>query len=182
MKIKAISLWEPWASLMATGAKPTETRSWSTNYRGPLLICAAKKWGDPSQLRALADPRFQGGLAPLNGFRLNMNADRGYNVTEEHMQLGMAVAIVELTDCQATQFLSRIYYHAEKVFGDYRPGRFAWLTTKVRAITPFPVKGQQRLWEVELPEGLDVEKGHPLDESERVGGETAVQNEGNVAG
>ena len=41
--VTAISLWEPWASLMATGAKTIETRGWATRHRGPLLICAAKR-------------------------------------------------------------------------------------------------------------------------------------------
>lgn len=40
--MKAISLWQPWASLVPAGAKPVETRSWSTSYRGPLAIHAAK--------------------------------------------------------------------------------------------------------------------------------------------
>lgn len=31
--MKAISLWQPWASLMAVGAKRYETRSWGTLYR-----------------------------------------------------------------------------------------------------------------------------------------------------
>ena len=42
MKIKAISLWQPWANLIAVGAKKYETRSWKTNYRGALLICASR--------------------------------------------------------------------------------------------------------------------------------------------
>lgn len=41
--MKAISLWQPWASLMVSGLKKIETRSWATNYRGPLLIHAALK-------------------------------------------------------------------------------------------------------------------------------------------
>ena len=42
-KIAAISLHQPWATLIARGHKEYETRSWYTNYRGPLLICAAQK-------------------------------------------------------------------------------------------------------------------------------------------
>ena len=38
--IKLISLWEPWATLMAIGAKRIETRSWRTPYRGWLAIQA----------------------------------------------------------------------------------------------------------------------------------------------
>jgi len=39
MILKALSLWQPWASLMALGVKRIETRSWQTQHRGPLIIC-----------------------------------------------------------------------------------------------------------------------------------------------
>nr|WP_254625658.1 hypothetical protein [Nostoc sp. TCL240-02] len=41
--MKAISLWQPHASLVPLGLKRHETRSWGTSYRGPLLICSAKR-------------------------------------------------------------------------------------------------------------------------------------------
>ena len=41
--MKAISLKEPWASLMLKGQKTIETRVWKTDYRGKLLLCASKK-------------------------------------------------------------------------------------------------------------------------------------------
>lgn len=40
---KALTLWQPWASLVALGVKTIETRSWSTAYRGPLAIHAAAR-------------------------------------------------------------------------------------------------------------------------------------------
>lgn len=40
-RVKALTLWQPWASLVALGVKTIETRSWSTKYRGPLAIHAA---------------------------------------------------------------------------------------------------------------------------------------------
>jgi hypothetical protein len=43
-RIKCISLWQPWASLVAVGAKRIETRGWATAYRGRLGIHAAKRW------------------------------------------------------------------------------------------------------------------------------------------
>lgn len=41
--MKALTLWQPWASLIAIGAKTIETRGWSTSYRGPLAIHAAQR-------------------------------------------------------------------------------------------------------------------------------------------
>ncbi len=40
--MKAISLKQPWANLVATGAKTIETRKWSTKYRGDLVICSSQ--------------------------------------------------------------------------------------------------------------------------------------------
>lgn len=40
---KAISLKQPWANLIANGEKTIETRKWTTNYRGDLVICSSKK-------------------------------------------------------------------------------------------------------------------------------------------
>lgn len=36
--IKVITVWQPWATLIALRVKRLETRSWATKYRGPLAI------------------------------------------------------------------------------------------------------------------------------------------------
>jgi activating signal cointegrator 1 len=41
--IPVLTLWQPWASLVALGVKTIETRSWSTKYRGPIAIHAAAR-------------------------------------------------------------------------------------------------------------------------------------------
>lgn len=48
--MKAITVLEPWASLIVFGPKRVENRSWWTAYRGPLAIHAGKS------LRLLGDP------------------------------------------------------------------------------------------------------------------------------
>lgn len=40
--MKAISLKQPYANLIASDKKTIETRSWSTKYRGDLLICSSQ--------------------------------------------------------------------------------------------------------------------------------------------
>jgi len=42
MTIKALSLKQPYANWIAEGKKTIETRSWSTRYRGDVLICASQ--------------------------------------------------------------------------------------------------------------------------------------------
>jgi len=41
--MKAISLYQPYASLIASGKKTIETRRWATRYRGDLLIVSTRK-------------------------------------------------------------------------------------------------------------------------------------------
>jgi len=41
--MKIISIKQPWATLIAHGIKDMENRSWSTRYRGPVLIHASLK-------------------------------------------------------------------------------------------------------------------------------------------
>ncbi|MCW3678662.1 ASCH domain-containing protein [Burkholderia cenocepacia] len=40
--MKALSVRQPWAWLLVVGHKNIENRTWSTSYRGPLLIHASK--------------------------------------------------------------------------------------------------------------------------------------------
>lgn len=40
--MKALSIKEPYASLIMSGKKTIETRKWTTNYRGDILLCASK--------------------------------------------------------------------------------------------------------------------------------------------
>ncbi len=43
--MKALSIRQPWADAIIWHGKDVENRSWPTQYRGPVLIHAAKKWG-----------------------------------------------------------------------------------------------------------------------------------------
>jgi hypothetical protein len=41
--MKAISVKQPWANMIAEGEKTIETRTWATDYRGNILIVSAKQ-------------------------------------------------------------------------------------------------------------------------------------------
>lgn len=142
MKIKALSLWQPWASLIALGAKKFETRSWKTSYRGPLLICASKKNFQPEIYTAefLKALRFHGFFWSL----------------DSRIPFGEALCVVDLAGCLLCGLeINRASVNEhERLFGDFTPGRYAWKLENVRAIAPFPVRGRQGLFEVEIPEGL----------------------------
>ena len=42
--MKTISIKQPWVSLIMSGDKKYEFRTWKTNYRGPLYIHASKSY------------------------------------------------------------------------------------------------------------------------------------------
>lgn len=44
--MKIISIKQPWASLIVSGAKDVENRTWLTTYRGPILVHASQR-SDP---------------------------------------------------------------------------------------------------------------------------------------
>ncbi len=51
--MKALTICQPYAHLILTGEKPVENRTWTTRYRGPLLIHAGKSraWMDEDDER-----------------------------------------------------------------------------------------------------------------------------------
>ncbi len=49
--MKALSVRQPWASLIASGAKTIELRSWRTHHRGPLVIVAGRAADDAELAR-----------------------------------------------------------------------------------------------------------------------------------
>ncbi len=125
--MKAISLWQPWASLMAMGLKKNETRSWATSYRGPLLIHAAKKkvqWPDMAIWELINK--------------------RGMNL----LPYGYLICRVDLIDCQKMIGLNRPEGRLEWEFGDYSCGRFMWITDNVKTFDPIPFRGSQGFFEV----------------------------------
>lgn len=44
--MKTISVRQPYATLICSGVKPIENRSWNTDFRGRVLIHASKNYGD----------------------------------------------------------------------------------------------------------------------------------------
>jgi len=128
--MKAISLYQPFASLMAIGAKIHETRGWPTKHRGPLAICAGKsmvgwKWIDAK----LDDEIFEMFGACHNSF-----------------PYGTVVAVVDLIDCLRVE--DAIPDEFDRKVGDYSPGRFAWKCANPRPINCTPIRGMQGLFNI----------------------------------
>lgn len=134
MQVKALSLLQPWATLIAIGAKTIETRSWATKYRGPLAIHASK--GLPKK-----------GLPWHESFDKAL-AETGINGLMECPR-GAVIATCKLVDCVKTEVIAGALQGTnELMFGDYEPGRYAWILEDIKPLPePIPAKGMLGLWE-----------------------------------
>lgn len=153
--MKALTLTQPWASLVAIGAKCIETRSWRTSYRGALAIHAAK--GCPSDAKDFTyekltrDCLLAGGL----GLKVDRSVYEGGGVYRLDTQLprGAVIAVCRLIACVRTEeLLSSVYAtdmtEQEKFFGNYDSGRWGWMLADIEKLPePIPAKGALSLWE-----------------------------------
>lgn len=132
--MKAITLHQPWASLMAAEIKRIETRSWGTSYRGPLAIHAGKKVVYDDELLSLL------------------------NCTWESLPRGAVLCIVDLIEIVPTEIIRGRLTDVERGCGDYYDGRYAWRTKMIKVFEkPIPCDGHQGLWNWEPPPGLNFE-------------------------
>lgn len=145
--MKALSLWQPWATLIAIGAKTYETRSWSTDYRGPLLIHASK---NTSELGLpFHDDRFFDALSAV-----------GYFEGDKSLPLGCVVAICDLATVGPVELVRDTHAVNELAFGDYSDGRFAWKLVNVKPIEPpIPARGAQGLFDLDVIQSMTLPAG-----------------------
>lgn len=143
--MKAITILQPWATLIALGEKIFETRGWATSHSGPLAIHAGKKID--------RDACEQG---PIK-YTLSK-----YGYTADNLPTGAVLAKVQLTNCYSVKRdvlgglvllhsdSGKGYFSTEDdefYFGDFTSGRFAWELTNVQRLAePIPARGQQRIW------------------------------------
>jgi hypothetical protein len=134
-RVPVITLWQPWASLIFTGHKRCETRSFAPpfKYVGKRIAIHAA---------ARACPRVGDELADLCydafGCSWNYNLPRG-------AILGTAV----LGGFYPTEKVGCIPPD-EKLAGDWSDGRYAWQLLDVESLpTPLPAKGKQGWWSIE---------------------------------
>lgn len=97
--MKAITLWQPWASLVACGAKKFETRSWATSYRGEIAIHAAARKCETKDIPAFAVYTMIQALRPIT----NKLAKTTMYLPLELLPRGAIIATAELMDCHQIQ-------------------------------------------------------------------------------
>jgi hypothetical protein len=143
MKIKVLSLWEPYASAMRYGFKANETRGWYLSYRGLLGIHAARKKFNPDEY----SPEFvmqvvRDGLMP-------------------RLAYGSLVAIVDVWACVRTAQVRDQISGQERIYGDYRDkgddgkDRYAIRTRNLRPLPrSIPLTGHQGPFDWDVPDEL----------------------------
>lgn len=138
--IRAISLHQPWASLMAWRLKIHETRGWSTEHRGPLAIHAAKAVHDYARSEAQLNPAIR---QALEARRLTIDA----------LPLGAVLAVCRLEKCLPSDLVRPD--SVDGVMGNFEHGRYAWQTADMTPLDPpVPARGKQGIWWWTPPAGL----------------------------
>jgi hypothetical protein len=120
--MKALSVRQPYAMLIASGQKFLELRSRRTHYRGRLLICASAK--------------------KYNGVELQC----GKHTTKT---VGHALCIVELIDCRPMTPEDVRFSYASAFNPDMFVWEFK--EAAVEVIKPFPVSGKLGIFDIALP-------------------------------
>lgn len=135
--MKVLSLLEPWASLIYTGIKQVETRSWKTAYRGELYIHASLK---PVSKK---DEKIQ---SLIHDF-----------IPSREFTYGAIIAKCQLVDCI---YMDEAYvqdmcknHKVEERCGQYAVGRYAWILDKIEPMQiSIPAKGHLGIWNYEVKE------------------------------
>lgn len=176
--MRCLTLTQPYASLVAIGVKSIETRSWRTNYQGPIAIHAAAGFGGIEGGRKgfydlCYSPAFLPVLEPVITGTREIAGEVIPHIDPGGLLLGAVIATAELVDCIPTEQLVQLgeiprftmeavpliwmLTDQERAFGDYAPGRFAWLLANVKPLVkPIPAKGALGLWEWDAPEGVEL--------------------------
>src|SRR4051794_14386966 len=107
--IPALSMTQPWATLVAVEAKVFETRSWFTSYRGALAIHASKGF-----------PRWAVELCFEEPFASTLRVSGIERPAD--LPLGAVIAVVNIDRCLKTEAVRQVIGDHERAFGDYSDG------------------------------------------------------------
>jgi len=145
--VKALSLWQPWAALVAIGAKRWETRSWAIPANGEELAIHAAKLSLEAMLRKapgaadlLKCTAYKWAIATRNGFDLEVAR-------------GALICVVKPVETLRTEDALRQgkISEVEYQFGDYSAGRFCTRLEVLRVFdAPIPCVGRQKIFNVDL--------------------------------
>lgn len=121
--MKALTIKEPWASLIINNYKTYEFRSWKTNYRGKILIHA--------------------------GLSLEKKESKNFEDYNLNYQCGNIIGEATITDCilVTKEFNKKLLDINNKVYKNNHENLYAWkLENIVKYENPIPIKGKLGLW------------------------------------
>ena len=130
--MKALTLWEPWATFIADGHKRYETRSWQTGFRGNLAIHASKRWTKEQDaiLRNLASRH-----------------EELQRYLDYEWSFGCVLVACRLVAVHRVEAVRGNLSKLELALGNYEGGRFAWELEIIKhPPQPISAKGSQGLW------------------------------------
>ena len=118
--MKALTICQPYAELIARGEKRIENRTWPTSYRGPLAIHAGKsrEWLDPDEI----------------------------DYPDGELVFGAVVAVADLVGCRRVEDLTGGWRDHEHAHGPW----CWLLANVRRLPTPVPMRGAQGLWDAPI--------------------------------
>jgi activating signal cointegrator 1 len=129
MQMKVMTLYQPWASLIASGLLRYETSKWKTNHRGRVAIHASEIWDDSlekawQQFRKIPETANLPAVAPR----------------------GAILCVCNLVDCVPVEQIRDQLTPLERELGDYSDGRYAWELKLVKvASEPIPIANKKGL-------------------------------------
>lgn len=131
--MKALTICQPYAELIARGEKRVENREWPTRYRGPLLIHAGKS-------RTWLDGETDDELAEEFGRRIEFGAI---------VAKSMLVACLHINDIEAGKYRTTYPW----IEGDpHANGTWCWVLEEIERLPQaIPWKGAQGLWDYSPP-------------------------------
>jgi len=141
--MKAISVWQPYATLIVSGFKAIETRGYPAprGVLGQRIAIASTKNICKLQRATIADDCF----------------DRQYHLTGlpglDDLPCGYLLgSVVVVSSCPIEECLLSTLSDRERAFGWYGAWRHAWLLRDPLSLAdPVPVKGAQGIWEWDPP-------------------------------
>lgn len=135
--MRALTIWQPHATMLATGMRNIETRGWET---GPLLIHASKKLDSGLNVSLAAD------LLSFNDYARDLThdarklCDMPWNDTN-----GCVLAYARLADCYPIPKPTGT--ELDLIFGGFGDGRWGFELAEVVTLRkPVPARGAQGLW------------------------------------
>lgn len=160
--IRVLTLYQPWASLLAHGIKLNETRPSATSHtseKGTYLIHAAKRWTKTQQELCLTEP-FKTELIKLHYLVDFIDPKTKKVVWKPMLSKGQIIGSFEVKECVkvsgtfednghiATAFAmintDYTFKYPELYYGDYSKGRSIWIGQNHKRIKPsFDYKGGQ---------------------------------------